>query len=297
MIKKSPKKKTDKTQKWAVLFCAPNILLFIIFFLVPAIIGIYYSFTNYNGINRLDFVGLKNYTRLFQDKEYYLVLLNTLKFTLFNVPVGYVVALGLAILLSDDKIKGNFLTRVLVYWPTLLSSIMVGVTWKWLFSESFGFVNYVLISIGAAPVKWFANPTPAFITTVIASAWSGCGVNMLIFIGGIKQISGELYEAARIDGAGKWQQFRVITFPALKPLSYMVILLSIINSFKVFAMALTLTNGGPGTATTYMIQYIYQTGFERMDVGFSSAVSMTMFILLMVISYIQTKLNAKNEEE
>lgn len=259
--------------------------------------GMYYSLTNYNGLSRMDFIGFSNFTRLFKDFESYLVLLNTTKFTLLNVPIGYFVALGLALLLADDKTKGNSITRILVYWPTLLSSIMVGITWKWLFSETFGFINFMLQQLGLKGVAWFTNPTSAFFTVIVASAWSGCGVNMLIFIGGIKQIPKELFEAATIDGANRWQQFTKVTMPSLRPVSYMVIMLSIVHSFKVFAMPLTLTNGGPGTATTFMIQYIYQTGFERMDVGYSSAVSVMMFLFLMLVSFVQTRLNARSERE
>lgn len=288
--------KQMSTKAWALIFCAPNIILFIIFFLIPAIMGVSYSFTDYNGLNRMHFIGLDNYRRLFQDVEYYLVLLNTMKFTLINVPIGYFVALFLALLLCDDSFRGSSVTRVLVYWPTLLSSIMVGITWKWLFSETYGAANFLLLQIGLPAVKWFTNPRSAFVTVIVASAWSGCGTNMLIFIGGLKQIPNELYEAARIDGASTFQQFRNITMPSLKPVSFMVILLLIVNSFKVFAMPLTLTNGGPGTATTFMIQYIYETGFDRMNVGFSSAVSMTMFVLLMIVSWMQTWHNAKSEK-
>lgn len=283
------------TRAWALFFCAPNIVLFVIFFLIPAIMGVSYSFTDYNGLNRMNFVGLGNYKRLFMDVEYYLVLLNTIKFTIINVPIGYFVALLLALILCDDTSKGSSLTRVLIYWPTLLSSIMVGITWKWLFSETYGAVNFMLLQAGLPAVKWFTNPRSAFATVIVASAWSGCGTNMLIFIGGLKQIPGELYEAARIDGASSFQRFCHVTMPCLKPISFMVVMLLIVNSFKVFAMPLTLTNGGPGTATTFMIQYIYETGFDRMNVGFSSAVSMTMFVLLMFVSWIQTRHNAKNE--
>ena len=296
-MKSKSKPGASRYRMWSFLFCAPNIILFIVFFLIPAVIGVWYSFTNYNGLSRLEFIGLQNYDRLFHDVEFYSVLLNTIKYTVVSVPLCYVVSLGLALLLANDRIRGNAITRILVYWPTLLSSIMVGVTWKWLFSESYGFINYMLTVYGIEPVRWFSNPTSAFITTIVASAWSGCGVNMLIFIGGIKQVPQDLYEAARIDGATWWQQFKVITFPALKPLSFMVILLEIVGSFKVFAMPLTLTNGGPGTATTYMTQYIYKTGFERLDVGYSSAVSMIMFVILLLVSYLQTRINAKHEEE
>jgi alpha-1,4-digalacturonate transport system permease protein len=283
----------DHNQKWALFFCAPNMLFFLVFFVVPASIGLWYSFTNYNGLKRMDYVGLANYANLLHDSEFWMVLGNTVKYVLVSVPIGYVVSLLLALLLSDETIKGNSFTRVLVYWPTLISTIMVGLTWKWIFSETFGVANYLLQAIGAEPVKWFSKSGPAFWTTVVASVWSGCGVSMLIFLGGIKQIPAEHYDAAKIDGANRVQSFFAITLPALRPVSFMIIMTSIINAFKVFAMILTLTNGGPGTATTYIIQYIYTTGFDKMKVGYSSAASMIMFVLLLVISLIQTRINER----
>lgn len=288
-------KKRDKRQIWAFLFCAPNILFFLVFFCAPAIVGFYYSLTNYNGLKRMDFVGLENYITLFADKEFYAVLWNTIMYTVVSVPVGYVVALGIALFLASEKIRGNQLLRVCVYWPTLLSTIMVGLTWKWIFGESFGLINYVLNVFGLKEIGWATNPTAAFITTIIAGTWAGVGGNMLIFIGGIKQIPEELKEAATIDGANAWQVFRNITLPQLKPLSFMIIMLSVIGSFKVFALVQTLTNGGPGSATTYMIQYIYNTGFEKMKVGYSSAASIVLFIILLLFSFVQTKYGNKED--
>lgn len=281
--------KRDYRQKWAFLFCLPNILFFLVFFVAPAVVGIWYSFTNYNGLKKMDFVGIQNYMTLFQDAEFYKVLFNTAKFVLVFVPFGYAVALGLAILLSADTMKGSTMLRVLVYWPTLLSTIMVGLTWKWIFGENFGLLNYVLEQIGIPRIGWASNPTAAFLTTVIASVWAGCGTNMLIFIGALKQIPEELKEAAKIDGANSWQIFKAITIPHLRPVTFMVLILSMITGFKEFAMVQTLTNGGPGTATTYMIQYIYTTGFTKLRVGYASAVSMVLFFILMGLSFIQTK--------
>lgn len=281
--------KKDYRQKWAFLFCLPNILFFLVFFVAPAAVGIWYSFTNYNGLKKMDFVGLQNYIALFQDVEFYKVLFNTAKFVLVFVPLGYAVALGLAILLSADSMKGSTVLRVLVYWPTLLSTIMVGLTWKWIFGENFGLLNYVLEQIGIPRIGWASNPAAAFLTTVIASVWAGCGTNMLIFIGALKQIPEELKEAAKIDGANSWQIFKAITIPHLRPVTFMVLILSMITGFKEFAMVQTLTNGGPGTATTYMIQYIYTTGFTKLKVGYASAVSMVLFFILMALSFVQTK--------
>ncbi|MDO4325879.1 MAG: sugar ABC transporter permease [bacterium] len=289
-----PKKK-DSRQKWALLFCLPNILFFLVFFVAPAVVGIWYSFTDYNGLKKMNFIGLENYITLFQDPEFYKILLNTAKFAIISVPVGYVVSLGMGLLLASDKMKGSSILRVLIYWPTLLSTIMVGLTWKWIFGESFGLVNYLLEAAGLPKIGWATDPTAAFITTIVAGAWAGCGTNMLIFIGGIKQIPEELKEAARIDGANPWQIFKAITLPHLKPLSYMVIMLSLIGAFKEFAMVQTLTNGGPGTATTYMIQYIYLTGFQKLKVGYSSAASMVLFVLLLIMSLVQSKLTEEKD--
>ncbi|MGH4037602.1 MAG: carbohydrate ABC transporter permease [Sphaerochaeta sp.] len=286
---------TDTKQKWAIFFCLPNILFFIVFFIVPATLGISYSLTNYNGLSRMDFVGLANYAKLFHDQEFYKVLLNTIKFTVVSVPIAYIVSMLLALLLSDTMVKGTTAMRIFIYWPTLLSTIMVGLTWKWLFGEDFGVVNYVLRLMHMQPIHWMTTSHFAFLTTISAYVWSGCGTNMLIFIGGIQQIPQSLHDAAKIDGASKWQDFIHITVPGLSAVSFMIIILTTISSFKVFAMVLTLTNGGPGTSTTYLIQYIYQKGFDKMQVGYSSAASMVMFFVLIVLSIFYTKYNTKKE--
>lgn len=291
------KKGFDSRQAWAFGFCLPNLLFFLIFFVAPAVVGVWYSLTNYNGFKKMDFVGLSNYIKLFQDMDFYTTLWKTVLYTLVSVPVGYVVCLAFGLLLSSDKIRGISVLRILIYWPVLLSTIMVGLTWRWIFGENFGLINFLLESAGLPAIHWATDSTAAFITTIIAGVWSGCGTNILIFIGALKQIPGEQVEAATLDGANKWQVFWNITLPALKPVSFMIIMLSVIGSFKVFAMVQTLTNGGPGTATTYMIQYIYTTGFTKNKVGYASAASMVLFVILLVLSFVQTKLGDKASED
>lgn len=287
-------RKKDKMLKWAIFFCLPNIIFFIVFFIAPAIVGVWYSLTDFNGLRRMNFVGMENYFQLFRDPEFYDILLNTFKYSIFAVPLGYIAALGLALLLSSNALRNSTLLRILIYWPTLISTIMVGLTWRWIFGENFGILNYLLTSAGLSPINWATNPNAAFATTIIAGIWAGCGTSMLIFIGGIAQIPQMLHEAAIIDGANKWQDFFYVTLPSLKPVSFMVIILSTIGSFKVFAMVQTLTNGGPGTATTYMIQYIYSTGFEKQRVGYSSAASIVLFLLLLIMSFAQTRINSQD---
>lgn len=287
------RKRFDTRQAWALGFCLPNILFFLVFFVTPAIVGVWYSLTNYNGFKQMDFVGLSNYIRLFQDIDFYTTLWRTVLYSVVSVPLGYIVALCFGMLLSSEKVRGITVLRILIYWPILLSTIMVGLTWRWIFGESFGLINFLLESAGLSTIHWSSNSTAAFITTVIAGVWSGCGTNMLIFIGALKQIPTEMVEAATLDGASKWKIFWKITLPFLKPVSFMVIILSIINSFKVFAMVQTLTNGGPGTSTTYIIQYIYTTGFTKNKVGYASAASMVLFVILLVLSFVQTKISDK----
>ena len=173
------RKKRDTRQLWAFGFCLPNILFFLVFFVAPAIVGVWYSLTNYNGFKQMDFVGLSNYIKLFRDPEFYKTLWQTILYSIVSVPLGYAVALGLGLLLSSEKIKGITILRILIYWPILLSTIMVGLTWRWIFGESFGLINYLLQCIGLDGIKWATNPTAAFITTIIAGIWSGCGTNML----------------------------------------------------------------------------------------------------------------------
>ncbi len=279
----------NKYQGWALLFTLPCIIFFFIFFVFPAVIGVQYSFTNYNGIKRMDFIGLENYITLLTDAEFYRTVLRTAKYVIIQVPLGFAVSLGIAMLLTSDMVKGKSIVRTLVYWPTLLSTIMVGLTWRWIFGENFGLINYVLQALGMAKIEWASNGTAAFITTIIAEVWANAGFAMLIFIGAIEQVDDKLHEAAKIDGVNKWQDFWYITLPSIKPISFMIILTSIINAFKVFASVVTLTGGGPGTDTTYMIQYIYRTGFEQLKIGYSSAASMLMFLLLLLFSIVQFK--------
>lgn len=288
------KKKLNDYQLWAFIFVVPMILFFIIFFLIPAVVGLYFSFTNYNGINKMDFIGLENYKEIFSDFEYLKDIGRTAVFCVIEVPLGYIISLGLAMLMTAKRLKGKTLFRVIVYWPTLLSTIMVGLTWRWIFGENFGVVNYVLSLMRASPIEWSSSAAAAFATAVIAVIWGTAGFNMMIFIGALEQIDDEIVEAAEIDGAKGWTKFRYITLPQIKPTSFLVILTTMIGAFKVFAEVQTLTGGGPGDSTTFVIQYIYETGFEKMKVGYSSACSMVLFVVLLILSIIQNKLNKED---
>jgi alpha-1,4-digalacturonate transport system permease protein len=190
-------------------------------------------------------------------------------------------------LIKNIKFKGVF--RAIFYWPTMISFIIVGVTWKWLLGENFGIVNYILSLMGHEPVKWLTSGLGATFSVIIATLWSRLGFYMVIFIAALQSIPISYKEAAEIDGATKVQMFKNITFPLLKPTSLLVLILSMIDAFKSYPLILALTEGGPGKSTTYLVQYIYEYGFTRYEIGYASAMSLILFIILSTLTIFQFK--------
>jgi alpha-1,4-digalacturonate transport system permease protein len=264
---------------------------------LPAILGLYYSLTDYKGYSGEKFIGLANYMELLKDKSFYKALLRTAEYTIVDVPILYAVSLLVAVMLNNDKVKGKFISKIIFFLPWTISGIIAGVIWRWLFGENFGFINYVISELHGEPVPWFTNGNFAFMVIVFASVWSYTAFNMLQFMTALKNIPKSLYEAADIDGA-KWiDKFRHITLPTLKPTSFMVILLATINAMKEFALIQSLTNGGPGTDNMLIVQYIYSTGFDKMRVGYASAASMVLFVVLLALGIIQMKIGGSSNEE
>lgn len=282
--------------KWALIFTGTNIILFVLFFLLPAILGFYYSLTDYRGYSDANFIGFANYVELFQDPTFYKALFRTFQYMVIVVPLNYVISLSVALLLNSDYVKGKTIGKVIIFLPWTISGIIAGVIWKWLFGEHFGFINYILSVIGQEPISWFTNANAALSVLVIAAIWGGTAFNMLQFTNSLKNIPASLYEAAEMDGANAWQKFRNITLPALRPTSFMILLLSSIGAMKEFALVQSLTNGGPGTDNVFIVQYIYDTGFGRNRVGYASATSMILFVILLIFGLIQLRLGGQKNE-
>ncbi|MBE3578615.1 MAG: sugar ABC transporter permease [Caldanaerobacter subterraneus] len=270
------------------LFLLPNLLIFGIFVIFPAFFGLYYSFTNFDGLFKMDFIGFKNYINIFHDTLFWHSFLRTTIYALVVVPLIYVGALGTAILLTQKIIlKGIF--RAIIYWPTMVSFIVVGLIWKWIFGDSFGVLNYFLELIGKQPIPWLSNGFFANITVIIATLWSRIGFYMVIFLAALESIPTVYYEAADIDGASPIRKFFNITLPLLKPTSLLVIILSLIDAFKAFPLILALTGGGPGRDTTYVVQHIYQFAFIKTKMGYASAMSVILFLVIAVLTWLQFK--------
>ncbi|WP_324013901.1 sugar ABC transporter permease [Microbacterium sp. JZ37] len=272
---------------------AANVVLFALFFVWPGAIGLAYSFTDYTGIGTPDFIGFDNYAELFADSGFYQALARTFQYAILQVPLSYALALGIASLLVSKFARGRAVARIVFFIPWLISPIVTGVVWRWMFGENFGFVNFVIGMLGGAPVPWQSNADISLLVVVFAGAWAGTAFNMLLFIAAIRNVPQAYYEAAELDGAGSWQRFRHITLPSIAPTSFIVILLSTIGSIKEFAMIQALNNGGPGTENNLLVQYIYRTGFQNGQIGYASAASMILMVILMVIALVQLWFNKR----
>ena len=287
-------RRTTSTGLAPLLFISVAVVLFALFFLWPGALGLIYSFTDYRGVGELDFVGLDNYVELAGDEAFYAALSRTVLYTVLAVPAHYVVSLGIAVLLTSTLATGKVAARVIFFFPWLISPIVTGVVWRWLFGENFGFVNFAIQALGGQRMAWETNGTLALIVILIAGTWASTAFNMLLFIAALRNIPRSYLEAAEIDGANARQRFFKITLPLLGPTSFMVVLLTTIGSMKEFALIQALNNGGPGTTNMLAVQYIYQTGFERANIGYASAVSMVLMVILVVVAVVQLRFEKKS---
>jgi multiple sugar transport system permease protein len=270
------------------LFLLPYLLFFVAFRLGPAVAGLGVSFTNWAVVGQPQWVGLANYEAMFRDPRLLTALRNTLFFTALTVPLLVVLGLALAIFLNQPR-RGRTLGRVAVFTPYVMMSTAVGVVWTWLLEKDYGLINVYLGKLGIPNVPWLTDERAAMYAIVLATVWWTVGYGMVLFLAGLQDIPEELYEAARIDGASPWGLFRYITLPLLAPTTFLVILLTIINSFQVFDQVYVMTSGGPGSATLTLVQYIYVTAFQFFKMGYGAAIAGLLFALLIIFALVQTR--------
>jgi alpha-1,4-digalacturonate transport system permease protein len=294
-VSTSPPRRRSKYILAPLVLIAANVVLFGLFFVWPAVIGLVYSFTNYTGVGAFQFVGLDNYHHLFGDSTFYDALTRTFLYAVLFVPLNFALSLLAANLVVSKHAKGASVARVIFFIPWLLSPIVVGVLWRWLFGENFGLVNYVIEKLGGSAVPWQSNADLSLLVVVMAASWAWTGFTMLLFIAAIKNVPVSYYEAASLDGAGPWRQFFSITLPSIAPTSFIVILLNTINAMKEYPVFVALNNGGPGTSNNLLVQYIYQTGFQRGQIGYASAASFVLMLILMAVAIVQLIVNRRVE--
>ncbi|GHD50562.1 sugar ABC transporter permease [Mycetocola manganoxydans] len=284
------RRRTDNLVGWA--FFAPFGLFFGLFLIWPILFGLYLSFTGttLTGAGG-DFVGFENYAEALGDADMWRSMLNTLWFTVLSTIPLVLIALIMA-LLVDLGLPGQWLWRLSFFMPFLLASTVVSLFWIWLFNPQLGLINDMLAPFGVEPIAWLQDPQWAMHGVVIATVWWTVGFNFLLYLAALQNIPEQQYEAASIDGAGKWRQLFSITIPQLAPTTALIVILQVLASLKIFDQVYQMTSGGPGGTTRTAVLYIFETGFTGYRFGYSAAISFVFFAVIILVSIIQIRITA-----
>lgn len=286
-------KKKIKNIATAYVFLLPNFIGFLLFTMIPIVCSMGLSFMEWDSANPMKFVGIENFKRLFCDETFVISLKNTVYYSVFTVPLTMAAALGLAMLLNQ-KLKGINIFRTIFFFPHVASLVAVAVVWNLLFHPSLGPINNILRAIGIAdPPGWTSSIQWAMPVIIIVSIWKSMGYYMILYLSGLQAIPRELYEAAKVDGANRFEQFKSITLPMLTPTTFFVSIMLTIACFKVFDLISVMTNGGPGRATNVLVFHIYNTAFINYEFGYASAISMVLFAIVLFITVIQFRTEKK----
>lgn len=272
----------------AYSFIAPNFIGFAVFTLVPVIFAFVLAFMKWDGVNAMQFIGIDNFMRLFKDQNFIAAFWHTVVYVVCNVPLTLVCSLALAMLLNSKVFGRNFF-RTVSFFPYVASLVAVAAVWNFLFNPSMGPVNQVLSALGVQDLpKWAAGKDTAMFTVILFSVWKNMGYYMVIFLAGLQGVNPELYEAASLDGANKWKQFRNVTLPQIAPTTFFVTIMVLISSFKVYNEVYMITQGGPGTSTLVLVYQIYNEAFiGSPEYGYASAISMVLFAMVLIVTLVQ----------
>ncbi|MBN1297580.1 sugar ABC transporter permease [bacterium] len=284
-----PKKQHDRTdrQTFAYLLLLPTVIIITTFHVLPIFYSLGLSLFNWDLISEARFAGLRNFRLLAYDPLFWKSLWNTIYYTILSVPMTIIFSLMIAMLLNS-KIKGIDAYRVIYFIPVITSINAVSIVWKLIYHPNFGLLNNILESVGIPGQRWLLDPRWAMVSIVVMSVWKHLGYNVIIFLTGLKNIPNHLYEAATVDGAGKWSQFRNITWPLLSPVTFFILVMSIIGSFQVFAQIYMMTpGGGPMNSTMTVVFYLYKVGFGDFHFGYASAVAFELFIMIFALTLVQ----------
>lgn len=282
----------EKSRRWrtdlvGVGFVLPFLIVYALFLVWPIILGLRMSFYNWtiSGLGSSDFIGLTNYVELFRDPSFWQSLVVTLLFTVISTPLLVIIALALA-LLVNRAIPTPWLFRTIFFAPFVLPISVVALIWNWLYQPGFGLINGMLTGLGLKEVGWLSDPNIALISVVVMTVWGSIGFNFVLYLAGLQQIPQELNEVASLDGAGAWSRIRWVTIPLLNRTTSLVLILQVIASLQLFAQAYLLMGqgGGPNFSTRGIVQYIYESGFTTYRIGFASAMSYILFILILIVS-------------
>jgi multiple sugar transport system permease protein len=280
--------RTEERIAWA--FLLPSLVLFLVFTAIPVVWAFLISFTHWDLFTAPTLALLDNYVALAKDPIFHQVLGNTGLFVLAAVPLemvlGLVCALGL-----NRNIPGQTALRVIYFLPVVTSTVAAALVWAWLFNSNFGLINDALSLFGVTDLpKWLASSRWAMPAVITVFVWQNLGYAMVLFLAGLQNIRPDVYEAAALDGATGWPRFWHITLPLLSPMTFFILIISIISSFQVFDLVYVMTKAGPSNATNTLVYFIYQNGFAFYQMGYASAAAMVLFLIVLVLTLIQYRL-------
>lgn len=267
------------------LFISPWIVGFLIFTLGPMLASAYYSLTSWDLIGTPQFVGLRNYQRLWLDPLFWQALKVTSLYALGRVPLGIIFGLAVALLLNQN-VRFIGLWRTLYYLPVVLPPVAVSLLWTWIYNPEYGVLNWTLSGVGIEGPNWLSSSTWVVPALVAMAVWSVTGRYMIIYLSGLRGISQELYDAAAIDGANGTMQFWKITLPLMTPVLFFNLVMGMIDSFKVFTQAYVMTQGGPRNSSLFYVYYLYQQAFQRFNMGYASALAWAFFLIILVLTLV-----------
>ena len=276
-------------------FVAPALLVIAVFFFLPVFAALAMSFTDFDiyalaDSRNMRLVGLQNYAQLLQTPLFWQAFGNTLYFVVVGVPLSITVSFGAALLLNSRLIKFRAFFRTALFAPVVTTLVAVAVIWRYVFHPHYGLLNYTLGRIGIPPIDWLGDPHWAMPAIIVFAVWKNFGYNMIILLAGLQSIPEQLYEAARIDGASMWQQFRHVTLPMLAPIVTMVNILTIAGYFQLFAEPYVMTQGGPLQSTVSVLYFMYEEGFKWWNLGSASAVAFVLFLFIFGVTAVQLRL-------
>ncbi|MEA2463208.1 MAG: multiple sugar transport system permease protein [Acidobacteriota bacterium] len=284
----------------AILFLAPAIVLLTVFFFVPVIAGFALSLTDFDlytigDTSNMRLVGLRNYRDLFASSIFWTAFANTMYFALVGGPLTVAVSLAGALLINAKLTRFKSLFRTIYFAPVVTTLVAVSIVFKYIYHPRFGMLNRFLDTLGLPQPDWLGNPRLAMFAIILLAVWKGFGYTMIIFIAGLQQIPEELYEAATLDGAGKWRQFRHVTLPMLAPTFLFVGIVVAIGQLQIFAEPYVMTRGGPLNKTVTVVMLMYEQGFKFWEMGYAAAVAFVLFLVIGAATLLQMKMQGQSE--
>jgi multiple sugar transport system permease protein len=277
---------------WA--FAAPALAVIVVFFFVPVLAGLMVSLTDFDlyalaDIHNLRFVGLGNYWQLLHTPDFWRAVANTAYFVVVGVPLSLAASLAAALLVNARLTRAPALFRTAFFAPVVTTLVAVAVVWRYLLHTRYGLLNYGLTQLGLHPIDWLGDPHWALPAIILFAVWKNFGYNMVIFIAALQSIPADLYEAARLDGAGTWQELRRITLPLLRPTFLLVSILTVAGYFQLFAEPYVMTQGGPLQSTVSVLYFMYEEGFKWWNLGSASAVAFLLFLVILAVTGLQVR--------